>query len=56
MMTANLMAMQASAPIDQDQFAEMIKALSHYLPDVGDYQEVDDMRAVRLLQMNGDTT
>lgn len=50
MMTANLMAMQTTKPIEQDQFSEMIKSLSHYLPDVSDYEEVDDMLALKLLQ------
>jgi len=49
MMTANLMAMQASEKIPEEQFSEMVKSLSSYLRDESDYEDQDDLEAARMI-------
>lgn len=47
MMTANLMAMQSTKPIPDDEFNAMISSLRSYLPDESDYEDVTDIEAAR---------
>jgi hypothetical protein len=49
MMTANLMAMQSSEKIPEEQFSEMVKSLSSYLRDESDYEDQDDLEAARMI-------
>lgn len=53
-MTANLMSMQAKEPIPDEAFAEMVKALSSYLPDESDYEDAADIEAARRIARKGD--
>lgn len=52
--TANLMAMQASEPIQPEEFSEMCQALAAYLAVAADYEDADDLRAVRLIRKKDD--
>ena len=47
MMTANLMAMQSSKPVDDVDFSEMVESLMSYLKDASDYEDVTDIEAAR---------
>lgn len=47
MMTANLMAMQSTKPIPDDEFAAMVDSLRSYLKDESDYEDVVDIEAAR---------
>jgi hypothetical protein len=49
MMTANLMAMQSSEKIPEEQFSEMVSSLSSYLRDESDYEDQDDLEAARMI-------
>ena len=46
-MTANLMAMQSTEPVADDNFREMIGTLTNYLKDASDYEEEADIAAAR---------
>lgn len=47
---ANLMAMQAAEKIDDDEFAKAVRCLTNYLPSAEDYEDMDDMEALKKLR------
>lgn len=50
--TANLMlaAAQRTEPMGQDEFAEMVRTLQNYLPQPEDFEDMDDLEALKLMQ------